>query len=153
MIRKRFSIIGRVQGVGFRWRSAQAAKLYDCTGWCRNEWDSTVTMELQGDPDSIDAVLQILRNDRYIRIESMEAKKSRSGRSGASAQNEKAEMQDTIQEAAPLTKLQPGNPWVGALIIVTIRRYCFSNSNEVILLFFSLLVLLKILLANFLHMA
>ena len=74
MIRKHFSFTGRVQGVGFRWRAAQAAKLYDCTGWCRNEWDGSVTMELQGDPDSIDAVVRILQNDRYIRIDAMEAK-------------------------------------------------------------------------------
>ena len=74
MIRKHYHFSGRVQGVGFRWRAAQAAKLYGCTGWCRNEWDGSVTMELQGDPDSVDAVLRILQNDRYIRIDGMEAR-------------------------------------------------------------------------------
>ena len=48
MIRKRITFTGQVQGVGFRWRARQAAQLYNCTGWCRNDWDGSVTMEIQG---------------------------------------------------------------------------------------------------------
>ena len=48
MIRKHIIFTGQVQGVGFRWRAREAARLYGCTGWCRNEWDGSVTMEIQG---------------------------------------------------------------------------------------------------------
>ena len=53
MIRKRITFSGRVQGVGFRWRAEKAANMYRCTGWCRNEWDGSVTMEIQGDRKSV----------------------------------------------------------------------------------------------------
>ena len=54
MIRKHIVFTGQVQDVGFRWRARQAAKLYGCTGWCRNEWDGSVTMEIQGSENAID---------------------------------------------------------------------------------------------------
>ena len=37
-----------MQGVGFRYRARQAADMVGCTGWVRNEWDGSVSMELQG---------------------------------------------------------------------------------------------------------
>ena len=64
MIRKRIIFTGRVQGVGFRWRARQAAVLYDCTGWCRNDPDGAVTMEIQGKEEAIDRVIEDLRS-RY----------------------------------------------------------------------------------------
>ena len=54
MIRKHIVFTGQVQGVGFRWRARHAAHLYGCTGWCRNDWDGSVTMEIQGEEDAID---------------------------------------------------------------------------------------------------
>lgn len=51
---KRIVFYGSVQGVGFRWRARHAAEHFGCTGWCRNEWDGTVTMEIQGEEESID---------------------------------------------------------------------------------------------------
>ena len=71
ILRRRMVFTGRVQGVGFRWRASQAAQLYGCTGWVQNEWDGSVTMELQGTGDGIDLVLQALRRSRYIQIEQM----------------------------------------------------------------------------------
>ena len=47
MVRKRIAFAGRVQGVGFRWRAEKAADMFRCTGWCRNEWDGTVSMEIR----------------------------------------------------------------------------------------------------------
>ena len=47
MIRKHIIFRGWVQGVGFRWRACQAAELYGCTGWVRNEWDGAVSMEIR----------------------------------------------------------------------------------------------------------
>ena len=69
MIRRHLIFFGVVQGVGFRWRAMQAAKLYCCTGWVRNEWDGSVTMELQGTREQIDKLLVALKSSRYIRID------------------------------------------------------------------------------------
>ena len=71
MVRRRIVFSGMVQGVGFRWRARHAANLYGCTGWCRNEWDGSVTMEIQGEETQIDQVIEAIRNGRYIDIERM----------------------------------------------------------------------------------
>lgn len=39
---------GEVQGVGFRWTSQIVADRIGCTGWVKNEFDGSVSMELQG---------------------------------------------------------------------------------------------------------
>lgn len=74
MIRKRIIFFGRVQGVGFRYHARYAAGLCGCTGWVRNEWDGSVTMEIQGTEEQIDKVLLALNRERYIRIENMDVK-------------------------------------------------------------------------------
>ena len=73
-IRKRFVFSGDVQGVGFRWRARAAAHNAGATGWVRNNFDGSVTMELQGDDAQIDRVVQSLDHDRYIRIDSLETR-------------------------------------------------------------------------------
>ena len=50
----------------------QAVRLYDCTGWCRNEWDGSVTMEIQGEEEAIDKVIQAINSGRYIWIQGMD---------------------------------------------------------------------------------
>ena len=75
LIRKRLVFRGAVQGVGFRWRARAAAHDAGATGWVRNNFDGSVTMELQGDEAQIDRVVQSLDHDRYIRIESLEARR------------------------------------------------------------------------------
>ena len=74
MIRKHMIFHGWVQGVGFRWRARQAADLYGCTGWVRNEWDGTVSMEIQGSEAQIDRVLQTLERAPWIRIEGINSR-------------------------------------------------------------------------------
>ena len=74
MIRKHYVFHGDVQGVGFRWRAQQAAKLYGLTGWVRNDWEGTVTMELQGEPALLDKAILVLENSRYIRIDRIETR-------------------------------------------------------------------------------
>ena len=74
MIRKHIAFHGRVQGVGFRYRARQAAGLYGCTGWARNEWDGTVTMEIQGEEAAIDQVIQSIGSGLYVQIESMDCR-------------------------------------------------------------------------------
>lgn len=70
--RKHIIFHGFVQGVGFRWRARQAADLYGCTGWVRNEWDGTVEMEIQGKEEQIDRVIQSINAGRYVFIERMD---------------------------------------------------------------------------------
>lgn len=65
---------GSVQGVGFRWRARHAADLYSCTGWCRNEWDGSVVMEIQGEERNIDQVIMAIESGRYVQIENMEVR-------------------------------------------------------------------------------
>jgi acylphosphatase len=73
-IRKHITCSGSVQGVGFRYRARHAAALYGCTGWCRNEWDGSVTMEIQGTEEAIDQVLLSVEAGRYIWIENMDVR-------------------------------------------------------------------------------
>ena len=71
MIRKHYHITGEVQHVGFRWRARKAAAMFHCTGWCRNEQDGSVTMELQGSRLHICLVILAMRFSRRIRITDM----------------------------------------------------------------------------------
>ncbi|MDO4415053.1 MAG: acylphosphatase [Erysipelotrichaceae bacterium] len=68
-----YRIFGRVQGVGFRFTAYYAAREAGCTGYVRNEYDGSVTMELQGSDEQIDYVFQKLNESRFIRIEHMDA--------------------------------------------------------------------------------
>ena len=74
IIRRRILFYGRVQGVGFRYRARYVSESLRLTGWVRNEEDGTVTMEVQGDEASIDRMLQMLQQDRYIDIVDMDIK-------------------------------------------------------------------------------
>ena len=60
--------------MGCRYRARHAASLYGCTGWVRNEWDGSVTMEIQGTPEQIEQVIQAIRAGRFVRIEDMESR-------------------------------------------------------------------------------
>lgn len=67
---------GRVQGVGFRATTREIARRFPVTGWVRNEPDGSVRLEVQGEPDQVEAVLravgEALRpNISSIRAESM----------------------------------------------------------------------------------
>ncbi len=73
MVRKHITFYGWVQGVGFRYRARHAAELYGCTGWVRNEWDGSVTMEIQGTEEAIDNVILAIKRGTYIRIENMDS--------------------------------------------------------------------------------
>ena len=72
LIRRRIVFSGQVQGVGFRWRARQAAQLYGCTGWCRNNMNGSVVMEIQGKETAIDKVLQSLEAGRFVWIQNMD---------------------------------------------------------------------------------
>lgn len=74
MTRKHIIFHGWVQGVGFRYRARHAANLYGCTGWVRNEWDGSVTMEIQGTEENIDKVILAIERGNYVRIENMDSR-------------------------------------------------------------------------------
>ena len=74
IIRKYIIFHGSVQGVGFRYRARQDAGLYGCTGWVHNEYDGTVTMEIQGTEEMINAVIRAINSGRFVEIESMDVK-------------------------------------------------------------------------------
>lgn len=73
MIRKHMYFSGDVQGVGFRYRSAWIARSLGLTGWILNLWDGRVEMEVQGDRQTIEQMVQSLYEQRYIRISYVEA--------------------------------------------------------------------------------
>ena len=73
-IRRHITFYGWVQGVGFRYRARHAAELYGCTGWVRNEWDGSVTMEIQGTEEAIDKVILAIEAGRYVKIEAMDSR-------------------------------------------------------------------------------
>ena len=66
--------VGEVQGVGFRWRARNAAEHFSCTGWARNEWDGSVSMEIQGREEDIDKVILAIEKGTFVRIENMNVK-------------------------------------------------------------------------------
>lgn len=73
-VRRHYSIHGRVQGVGFRYRAQYAAKNLGLTGWVENEFDGSVTLEVQGDPELFGQLFAMIQNSDYVRIEGMTQK-------------------------------------------------------------------------------
>lgn len=73
-IRKRIIFYGQVQGVGFRYRARYAAQACGVTGWVKNEYDGSVTMEVQGTEDAIDQMLLLIEKGSYIRISNLRVK-------------------------------------------------------------------------------
>lgn len=74
VIRKRIVFYGWVQGVGFRYRAYHAANAVGATGWVKNNYDDTVTMEIQGTESQIDKVILAIERGSYIRIENMDCR-------------------------------------------------------------------------------
>ncbi len=73
-VRKYIRFYGDVQAVGFRYYASKAADLYGATGWVRNEFDGSVSMEIQGTERQIDDVIAALGRGTYIQIDRMEVK-------------------------------------------------------------------------------
>lgn len=64
---------GRVQGVGFRMFVRQQALAHEIAGWVKNMPDGTVTMELQGAQQDIDAAFAAIRaGNMFVRVERLD---------------------------------------------------------------------------------
>ena len=55
------TVIGRVQGVSFRYFVIEQAEILDITGWVRNRWDGSVEVMAEGRHTQLEALLQALR--------------------------------------------------------------------------------------------
>ncbi|WP_458459448.1 acylphosphatase [Pseudobutyrivibrio sp.] len=75
LVRYHMVFSGRVQGVGFRYKANYIADQYRLTGYVKNEYDGSVTVEIQGSEQEIYMFLKSLANDRYIDIYDLKKEK------------------------------------------------------------------------------
>ena len=61
MIARRLVVRGRVQGVGFRYATADAAQTCGVVGWVRNRRDGTVEVFVQGEADAVQRAIEWCR--------------------------------------------------------------------------------------------
>lgn len=71
-MRRGYRFYGRVQGVGFRITAMRAANALGLTGWVRNEYDGSVSVEAQGSAAALGRFLALIKDDYYIRVDDME---------------------------------------------------------------------------------
>ena len=72
-VARRYVITGRVQGVGFRYFTQDAALREGVTGWVRNLPDGRVEALVEGDAEAVTRVERALRSGpRGARIEGVE---------------------------------------------------------------------------------
>jgi acylphosphatase len=58
VIRRKLTVRGRVQGVGFRYAVASAARSRGVGGWVRNRPDGSVEAVLEGDPEAVESLVR-----------------------------------------------------------------------------------------------
>jgi acylphosphatase len=66
--RFRLCFYGIVQGVGFRYTARHAANMYRLTGYVKNEYDGSVTCEVQGEEAAISRFVETIKSGRFIEI-------------------------------------------------------------------------------------
>jgi acylphosphatase len=70
---RRFLVLGRVQGVGFRWFVEREAHILKIAGWVRNNPDGTVELFAQGTRDQLSGLHSRLREGpRAARVDDVE---------------------------------------------------------------------------------
>lgn len=71
-------VIGRVQGVGFRWSTMYRAEELGLRGWVRNRWDGSVEAWLEGPADRVQEMIEWLREGpRFSRVAGVEVSEQR----------------------------------------------------------------------------
>lgn len=79
-VARRFVISGRVQGVGFRWFTQDAAAREGVTGWVRNLPDGRVEALVEGDEESVIRVERALRaGPRGARVQTVQVESEEPG--------------------------------------------------------------------------
>lgn len=71
MIRYNIIFKGRVQGVGFRYQALKIAKSLNLSGNIRNMSNGNVECNVQGKKRDIDFFIDSLKNQRFIRVDSL----------------------------------------------------------------------------------
>ena len=61
-VARRFVISGRVQGVGFRWFTQEAAAREGAVGWVRNLPDGRVEALIEGDEETVARMERAIRS-------------------------------------------------------------------------------------------
>jgi len=61
VIRRRVTVHGSVQGVGFRFSVARAAQSRGVAGWVSNRPDGTVEAVFEGEPEAVDSLVRLCR--------------------------------------------------------------------------------------------
>ncbi|MGE5274928.1 MAG: acylphosphatase [Verrucomicrobiota bacterium] len=61
MTRRRVTVHGRVQGVGFRYAVARDAQSRGVAGWVRNRPDGTVEAVFEGEPGPVESLVRVCR--------------------------------------------------------------------------------------------
>lgn len=72
MIRQKIIFYGNVQGVGFRYTAKYAARSLGLTGWVYNDYDGSVLMEVQGNPETIEKLIAKIEERPFIIIDKMD---------------------------------------------------------------------------------
>ena len=72
MIRKHLDFRRHERSAGILWRAVQAARLYGCTGWCRNNRDGSVVMEVQGHEAGVALVTDIIASGQTVWVQNLE---------------------------------------------------------------------------------
>lgn len=71
---------GRVQGVGFRYFVLREATRRGIGGWVRNCEDDTVEMLLQGEEETVQQLLQLIREGTlWIQVDSLQVQRLDNG--------------------------------------------------------------------------
>lgn len=55
-------VVGRVQGVSFRYFVLEQAAKLDLLGWVRNRWNGSVEVAVEGSRQNLELLLQALRD-------------------------------------------------------------------------------------------
>ena len=71
IVRRHYLFYGRVQCVGFRFKTFQRATELGLTGWVRNLPNGSVEACIQGQKAKVVDLLYDLKHDRFIKIESI----------------------------------------------------------------------------------
>ncbi|HTK29629.1 MAG TPA: acylphosphatase [Vicinamibacterales bacterium] len=73
LVRRQYVIGGRVQGVGFRYFTADAAEREGLHGWVRNLPDGRVEVVAEGDAEAVDRFERLIRRGpRGARVDAVE---------------------------------------------------------------------------------